>query len=157
MLRPSNFDVDSRVPASTTGCDEGDERFIKEDAVKYLCLAYYDPKVWAGMSKAEIDALVSKCGPFDQSLQASGRMEMVASLGEPSAAASLRPKNGKTTMTDGPFVETKEQVGSFFIIEARDLNEAIQIASKHPAANIGEQAGWGVEVRAIEFCKYNQR
>jgi hypothetical protein len=54
-------------------------------------------------------------------------------------------------VTDGPFVETKEQVGGFFIIEARDLNEAIRVASKHPAANIGEQAGWAIEVRPIEM------
>ena len=54
-------------------------------------------------------------------------------------------------MTDGPFAETKEQVGGFFIIEARDLNEAIRVASKHPAALLGEQVGWGIEVRPIEM------
>ena len=53
-------------------------------------------------------------------------------------------------ITDGPFIETKEQVGGFFIIEARDLDEAIRVASNHPAANIGEQVGWAVEVRPIE-------
>jgi len=62
----------------------------------------------------------------------------------------VRPRNGKPSITDGPFIETKEQVGGFFIIEARDLNEAIRVAWKHPAANLGEQVGWGIEVRPIE-------
>jgi hypothetical protein len=53
-------------------------------------------------------------------------------------------------VTDGPFVETKEQVGGFFIIEANDLDEAIRVASKHPAANLGETVGWAVEIRPIE-------
>jgi hypothetical protein len=53
-------------------------------------------------------------------------------------------------VTDGPFIETKEQVGSFFIVEADNIDEAVEIASKHPAALLGEQYGWGIEVRRIE-------
>ena len=54
-------------------------------------------------------------------------------------------------MTDGPFAETKEQIGAFFIIEARDLDEATRVASQHPAAHLGEEVGWGVEVRPIDY------
>jgi hypothetical protein len=54
-------------------------------------------------------------------------------------------------VTDGPFTETKEQVGAFFLIEAQDLNEATRVASHHPAAHLGEQVGWGIEVRPIDY------
>lgn len=62
----------------------------------------------------------------------------------------MRPRNGKVSITDGPFAEAKEQIGAFFIIEAKDLNEAIQMASIHPAAHLGDYLGWSVEVRPIE-------
>ena len=65
-------------------------------------------------------------------------------------ATSVRVRDGKRLVTDGPFAETKELIGGFFVIEARDLNEAIRVASKHPAAHLGERVGWGIEVRPIE-------
>jgi len=65
----------------------------------------------------------------------------------------IRPRDGKPVVTDGPYVETKEQVGGLVIIEAADLNEAVRIASLHPAAHLGEKLGWGVEIRPIaESC-----
>jgi hypothetical protein len=118
--------------------------------MKYLCLAYYDVKAFAALSGSELDAIVSRCPPHDEALRRSGHLVVQASLGSPQASTTLRPRNGKPAVTDGPFTETKEQVGGFFIIEARDLNEAIRVASKHPAANLGEQVGWAVEVRPIE-------
>jgi hypothetical protein len=118
--------------------------------VKYLCLAYYDVKKFDALSPAELDAIVSKCPPHDEALRNSGHLVAQASLGSPQGTATVRPRNGRPSITDGPFVETKEQVGGFFIIEARDLNEAIRVASKHPAGNLGEQVGWGIEVRPIE-------
>jgi len=123
--------------------------------MKYLCLAYYDEKAFAALSKAEVDALVSQCPAYDDELRKSGHLVMQASLGPVRATAVLRPSNGKPSFTDGPFAETKEQVGGFFIIEARDLNEAIRVASKHPAANLGEHVGWGIEVRPIEGYQAN--
>jgi hypothetical protein len=118
--------------------------------VKYLCLAYYDEKAFEALSKAEFDAIVGKCPAYDEALRRSGRLVVQASLGSPRATTVLRPKNGKPLVTDGPFVETKEQVGGFFIIEAADLDEAIRVAANHPAANLGEQVGWAVEIRPIE-------
>ena len=119
--------------------------------MKYLCLAYYDEKKFDALPKAELDAIVSRCPAFDEALRNSGHLIVQASLQAPSAATTVRPRNGKPLVTVGPFAETKELVGGFFIIEALDLNEAIRVASKHPAANIGEQAGWGIEVRPIDF------
>lgn len=119
--------------------------------VKYLCLAYYDEKAFEAMSKQEVQALVSQCPPHDAALRASGHLLMQASLGSSRETMSLRSRSGKLSITDGPFTETKETVGGFFIVEARDLNEAIRVASLHPAAHLGEQVGWGIEVRPIGF------
>jgi hypothetical protein len=119
-------------------------------AVKYLCLAYYDVRAFEALPQAELDAIVGKCPAHDRSLRESGQLVVQSSLGAPGDGVAIRPRNGKPVVTDGPFIETKEQVGGFFIIEARDLNEAIRVASKHPAANLGERVGWGIEVRPIE-------
>ena len=118
--------------------------------MKYLCLAYYDEKKFDALPKAEFDAIVSRCPAYDHALRNSGHLITQASLGSPSATATVRPRNGNPVVTDGPFTETKEVVGGFFIIEALDLNEAIRVASKHPAAHLGEQIGWGIEVRPID-------
>lgn len=119
--------------------------------MKYLCLAYYDEKAFEAMSAAEMKALVGQCPPHDAALRASGHLLVQASLGASRETMSLRPRNGEVSITDGPFAETKELVGGFFIIEAKDLNEAIRVASMHPAAHLGEMVGWGIEVRPIEF------
>ncbi|MGZ8197317.1 MAG: YciI family protein [Burkholderiales bacterium] len=119
--------------------------------MKYLCLAYYDPGKFEALSKGEVEALLSQCPAHDQELRKSGHLIVQASLGAVSASTTLRPKNGKPSVTDGPYTETKEQVGGFFIIEARELNDAIRVASMHPAALLGEHVGWAVEVRPIDF------
>jgi hypothetical protein len=119
--------------------------------VKYLCLAYYDAKAFSALSKSEVTELVSKCPPHDAALRASGHLLMQASLGPPGETTNLRPRNGKVSITDGPYAETKELVGGFFIIEAKDLNEAIRVASLHPAAHLGEHVGWGIEVRPVGY------
>jgi hypothetical protein len=118
--------------------------------VKYLCLGYYDPKKFDAMPKAELSAIVRQCKAHDEALHKSGRLVSVASLESPDRAITLRPRQGKVTVIDGPFTETKEVIGAFFIIEARDRDEAIKVASLHPAAHLGEEIGWGVEIRAVE-------
>lgn len=115
--------------------------------MKYLCLAYGDEQKNQALSKDEFDALVARCRVHDEELRRSGHLVLVESLEW--ATSTVRPRNGKPTVTDGPFVETKEKVGGLFIIEARDLNEAIRVASLHPAAHLGEHLGWAIEVRAI--------
>lgn len=119
--------------------------------MKYLCLAYYNTQQFADMTPDAMQALVSQCPAHDAALNASGRVVMQASLSEPAQARTIYPKNGKPSITDGPYAETKEQVGGFFIIDAQDMDEALRIASLHPAARIGEQAGWCVELRRIEY------
>ncbi|MDW5445138.1 YciI family protein [Polaromonas sp. SM01] len=119
--------------------------------MKYLCLAYYTPEKFAAMAPAEMQALVSQCPAKDAELKQTGKLLVSASLGGPQAAFALRPRGGKPQLTDGPYAEAKEMVGGFFIIEAADRDEAVRVASLHPAATLGEAVGWGIEVHPIGF------
>jgi hypothetical protein len=119
--------------------------------MKFLCLGYYDEKKFDALPKADVDTLTRNCQAHDEALHQSGRLIAVASLGPTRATKSVRPKQGNAWVTDGPFAETKEQIGSFFIIEARDMDEAIEVASLHPAAHLGENMGWAIEVRPIDY------
>ena len=121
--------------------------------MKYLCLAYYDEKKFETLTPADMAAIAEECRPLDDELQRTGRMLEVGSLAATKDSVSLRPRGGRVSVTDGPYAETKEQVGSYFLIEARDLDEAIQVASKHPAARLNEHLGWGIEIRPIELCR----
>jgi hypothetical protein len=105
--------------------------------MKYLCLVYGEEA-----KMREVDDL--HCLAFDQSVRKSGHCIASEALQPISTATTVRVRNGKVTVTDGPFAETKECLAGFYMIEARDLNEAIQIASRIPPAQIGS-----IEVRPI--------
>ena len=115
--------------------------------MKYLCLAYGIQKEMEALTKEQFEALMVKCRAHDEELKQSGHLVSGTSLEW--AAVSIRRRNGKVVVTDGPFIETKEQIGGLVVIEAKDLNEAIRIAKLHPAAHLGEGQGWGIEVRPI--------
>ncbi|MEP6826047.1 MAG: YciI family protein [Ramlibacter sp.] len=119
--------------------------------MKYLCLAFYNPEQYAAMAPDDVQAMVSQCPGKDAQLKATGRLHMHGSLGGAGAAFNLRPRGGKPQLTDGPFTESKEIVGGFFMIEAADRDEAVRLASLHPAATLGEQAGWGIELHPVGF------
>ena len=121
--------------------------------MKYLMLAYYHEKTWDAMSQAEKDASTAGCRERDEELEKAGYLVSGGSLAPSSATVSVRPRNGKPLVTDGPYVETKEQLGGVVVIEAKDLNEAIQVASRHPAGCMNEKLGWGIELRPFEFYK----
>lgn len=118
--------------------------------MKYLCLAYYDEGKFERLPRAELDAIVSQCATHDETLRKSGRLIAVGSLASPRDSISLRPKAGQPIVTDGPYAEAKEAIGAFFLIEAADRDEAVRIASMHPAARLGEAVGWGVELRPVD-------
>ena len=119
--------------------------------MKYLGLAYYNPEKFAAMAPAEVQALVSQCPPLDEKMRATGKMLVSASLAEPKDWVTLRPRNGKPQITDGPYTEAKEMVGGMFIIEADNRDEALRLAAMHPAATLGEAGGWGVELIPLDF------
>jgi hypothetical protein len=112
--------------------------------MKYLCLVYADEARLAGMSQEEIDALIDETVANNEELQASGQLILAQALDQVEAAMTVRVRNGRLSATDGPFAETNEQLGGFVFIQARDLNEAVQIAGRIPAARIGS-----VEVRPV--------
>ncbi|PPE75562.1 hypothetical protein C3942_01320 [Solimonas fluminis] len=118
---------------------------------KFLCLGYYDVEKFAALSPEAMEALVSQCPPRDADLRATGRMIFAASLSGLHERVCLRPRNGKPVVTDGPYAEAKEMVGGLFMIEAEDITEAIAIASRHPAAELGEDVGWGIEILPFEY------
>jgi hypothetical protein len=115
--------------------------------MKYLCLLYGNQQKMSKLSKEEFSSLVARCTVHDEELNRTGAVCSVESLTWD--VTTVRARGGKPTVVDGPFVETRDVVGSFMVIEARDLNDAIRIASLHPAANMGEDLGWGIEIRPI--------
>ena len=119
--------------------------------MKYLGLAYFTPEKFAAMAPDEVKALVSQCPPLDEKMRATGKVLVSASLGDLENWRTLRPRAGKTQITDGPYTETKEVVGGLFIIEAESQEEALQIAAMHPAATLGEAGGWAVELIPMDF------
>ena len=118
--------------------------------MKYLCLIYGDMKKLGALSKEEMTALQKASAPRFEELKKSGAL-VVATSGLGPQHMSIRPGEDAPVITDGPFVETKEQVGGLFIIEAADLGEALRVASLHPAAHTGKAVGSGIEVRPIPY------
>jgi hypothetical protein len=112
--------------------------------MKYLCLIYDDEKKMAGMTKSEGDAFMGEYGAYTQSIKGSGHYLGGEALQPVHTATTIRNRNGKVSTTDGPFAETKEQLGGFYLVEAKDLNEAIQVATRIPSVKTGS-----IEVRPI--------
>ena len=112
--------------------------------MKYLCLIYENERNWETMPKDEADAVMGEYFAFTDGIKNSGHYVSGEALHPVATATTVRIRNGKLSTTDGPFAETKEQLGGFYLIEAADLNEAIQIAGKIPSARIGS-----IEVRPV--------
>jgi hypothetical protein len=112
--------------------------------MKYLCLIYNQEKNLDVLSKAEWRSLEDEYSAFTDAIRATGHHLGGEGLQPTRAARTVRVRNGKMSATDGPFAETNEQLGGYYLIEARDLNDAIQVASKIPSARMGS-----IEVRPI--------
>jgi hypothetical protein len=112
--------------------------------MKYLCIVYAEERAFDSMSESELAELDEASLANDEELQRSGHLIVAQALQPVAAATTVRVRNGRLSATDGPFAETTEQVGGFVFIEARDLNEAIQIAGRMPMAGVGS-----IEVRPV--------
>ena len=117
--------------------------------MKYLCLIYDDEKSMAEMSPSDGQAFMGEYMAFTDSIRGSGQYVAGEALQPVSSATTVRIRNGQVSTTDGPFAETREQLGGFYLIEARDLNDAIQVAGRIPSARTGS-----IEVRpVVDFSK----
>ena len=112
--------------------------------MKYLCLIYDEEKKMGSISKAESEAFMGEYFAFTEGIRKSGHYLGGDALQPVQTATTVRVRNGKMSTTDGPFAETKEQLGGFYLINARDLNDAIQVASRIPSARTGS-----IEVRPV--------
>jgi hypothetical protein len=105
--------------------------------MKYICLGYYEPAKHAAMTKDERNAMFDECFDYDDHLRANGHWAGGEALQPSQTASTVHWKNGKATITDGPYAETKEQLGGILVLEARDMNHAAQLMSQHPAVKYG--------------------
>lgn len=112
--------------------------------MKYLCLCYAEEAHLERMPQPELDALLNEQVACDETLRKSGHVVASEALEPVHTATTVRVRSGKLSVTDGPFAETKEQLGGFFLIEARDLNHAIRIAARFPSARTGS-----MEIRPV--------
>ncbi|MCI0652510.1 MAG: YciI family protein [Planctomycetes bacterium] len=105
--------------------------------MKYICLGYIDQKKWETTPEGEMHEMMDECFAYDDMLRKNGHFAAGEALQSAQNAVTLRWKNGKVSITDGPFAETKEQLGGILVLEAKDLNHAIQLMSKHPGVKAG--------------------
>ena len=112
--------------------------------MRYLCLVYGEEKALDALSKGEMEALVDQSLAYDDVLRKGGRYLVSAALQGVEAAKTVRARKREIAITDGPFAETKEQLLGFILIEARDLNDALEVAARIPMASVGS-----IEVRPV--------
>jgi hypothetical protein len=112
--------------------------------VQYMCLIYGDEQARLGMSETDRNQMIGDYGVFTESIRQSGNMLAGDALEPTTTATTVRVRNGETLVTDGPFAETKEQLGGYYLIEAKDADEALAIAARIPGARHG-----AIEVRPV--------
>jgi len=110
---------------------------IEEKPMKYVCLGYIEPGKFETMTEGDRNAMLDACFTYDDVLRSKGNFVGGEALQPPTSAVTLRHRGGKVTVTDGPYAETKEQIGGILILEANDLNHAIELMSKHPGVRAG--------------------
>jgi hypothetical protein len=109
----------------------------EEELMKYICLGYLSESLWNNMSEGEQHTFVNDCLSYDDVLRKNGHFVSGEALQGVRTATTIRYRKGKVVVTDGPFAETKEQLGGIMVLEARDLNQAIQLMSQHPSVRMG--------------------
>ena len=114
--------------------------------MKYICLGYMNEEVWETLSENERQTFMDECFAYDDELRQNGHYAGGEGLQEARNAATLRWRSSKISVTDGPFAESKEQIGGIMILEATDLNHAIRLLSKHPSLRLG-RGGNSWEIR----------
>ena len=117
--------------------------------MKYICLGYINEKEWESATEEEQQAMMDECFTYDDELKKNGHFVGGEGLQGSQSATTLRWRNGKVSVTDGPFAETKEQIGGIMILEATDLNHAIRLLSDHPSMRLlRERGSWEIRPAA---------
>ncbi|HYC85043.1 MAG TPA: YciI family protein [Chryseosolibacter sp.] len=109
--------------------------------MKYICLGYINEKAWESATQEEQQAMMDQCFAYDDEMKKNGHLVGGEGLQASQNATTLRWRNGKVSVTDGPFAETKEQIGGIMILEATDLNHAIRLLSNHPSMRLLRERG----------------
>ncbi|HEX4423103.1 MAG TPA: YciI family protein [Kofleriaceae bacterium] len=112
--------------------------------MQYMLLIYDAEKLWTSMPEGERNSMHAEYGKFTNDIKASGHLRAGDALQPTHTATTVRVRDGKTSITDGPFAETREQLGGYYLIEAKDLDEATKIAARIPGAKIGS-----IEIRPV--------
>ena len=118
----------------------------EENAVKFLCLGYLDEEKWDAIPQGEQDTMMQECFAYDDFLRKNAHFVAGEALQSARTARTLRWTGGKILVTDGPFAETREQLGGLLVLEARDMDQALELMSKHP----GVRLGGPFEIRPVE-------
>lgn len=122
--------------------------------MKFLCLCHYESARFAELTPADFEEIGAICAPHDAALKASGKVEMIGALGMPEQSRTLAVENGAVVAKAGPYAATPEPFGAFFIVEADDIDDAVEIAKLHPGTHLGDKFGrGGIEVRPIDFVE----
>src|SRR5262249_44962450 len=131
------------LPETLTGkpatAEAGERRSLnmRRRTMKYICLGYYDKDKFDNLPEAERNGMFDTCFEYNDHLRANGHFAGGEALQGPETALTLSWKNGKVVTTDGPYAETKEQLGGILVLEARDMNHAVQLMTQHPALTYG--------------------
>jgi hypothetical protein len=121
--------------------------------MQYLCLCHYDAAQFATLGPKDFEAIGAICAPHDQALKESGHLLAVGALAMPEQSRTLRADADGVTVSEGPYAETNEPFGAFFLIEAGSLDEATEVARLHPGTHLGAYARGGIEIRPIEMLE----
>lgn len=124
--------------------------------MKFICFCYYDPKIANSLSPTELEALSAAGGPHYEAWEKTGKVVTLSGLSDPQAWKTIRPTDtpdnadSAPQVVDGPYLRGGDRIGAFFIVEAKDINEAAEIAAKHPGAHTGRFLGGGIEICVCE-------
>ena len=130
--------------------DQGAQASHEEDAMKFLFLIYHDETVMDALPEGEMQTLIDSALDYDEEIRQSGHYIVSNALQSARTARTIRVRGGKVAITDGPFAETKEHLGGFFLVEAKDMDEACEVASRFPPARLGT-----IEVRPVQELKHS--
>lgn len=124
--------------------------------MKFICLCYYDPDIANALSPGEMEALSAACQPHYEAWEKTGKLAVLGGLSDPQAWKTIRATDttdnthSQPIISNGPYLPSRERIGAFFFVEAQDINEAVEIAAKHPSAHTGRFLGGGIEVCVCE-------